>query len=261
MPAPPDPSPRRRLTGRPHALRPNQQSLAPLPRAVVRVLRDPLVFFPLVSLLQWWVLYPIGAARRLDWPVLAGAPGGPTSSFHNTENRRHLSARLEIAGTHDTRARLRCAGHALHVAAAACVGRGHLLGLFFGSIVGTGLFHLQHACNPCYRAQSLAYNPIAASLRGSTMLKARGAPSTRTSARIAIWNASLRGFPVALCARCAGPPAAAVGDAGYRVPPPAPSEHEDPWIRSAGVPRHSPECASRLGTSCHAWPADRSLSR
>lgn len=81
-------------------------------------------------------------------------------------------------------------GHALHFAACRAFGWSHLVGLFVGGVLGTALFHLQHACNPCYRAHSLGYSALLASLRGSTMLTVRGleAPASTIHTSPRCWS-------------------------------------------------------------------------
>jgi len=83
--------------------------LPAVPRACVRLLRDPAVFFLLVPALQWWLLYP----------------------GHGLLRPRQNAAVL--------------LGHALHFALARwALGWSHLAGLYCATIIGMTLFHLHH---------------------------------------------------------------------------------------------------------------------
>lgn len=112
------------------------RSLKPAPRAVVRCLRDPVVFHLLVPALQWFALYPLAAATRDRWVV---------------------------------------AGHAAHgLLAWRWLGFFHYSGLYAACVAGVALFHLQHAANPCARVHDVpgaARCAAQAALRGSTHLR------------------------------------------------------------------------------------------
>jgi len=115
-----------------------------------RIIRDPLFFFTIIPILNWFVKYRIPFLEMLDRAQAATGLGVCKNSIINTTGSVLLFYGIwTIFGSH--------------------VALTYLLSLYFGTSVGVLLFHLQHAFNPSYTVRD-DWNLRDSAIKGSSII-------------------------------------------------------------------------------------------
>ena len=115
------------------------ESMPPWQRRVARVVRDPMVFFSIIPVFKWFIFDPLENIYNRGF------------TFSNAEAIVSIAFHLWFSTLFPH----------------PCL---YWSGAGFGASCGYLLFHLQHACNPGYRAPPKTWTKEAGALQGSTML-------------------------------------------------------------------------------------------
>jgi omega-6 fatty acid desaturase (delta-12 desaturase) len=125
-------------------------ALSPTKRKLYRILRDPVFFFSIVPILNWFVKFRVPFVEMLDPAQQGSVFGVAKNSFINTTGSLILFWCISLAfGTH--------------------VLWGYVFSMYFCMAIGVIFAHLQHVYNPSYTTRE-GWNLKDSALKGSSIL-------------------------------------------------------------------------------------------